>query len=67
MLGFDNTVLDCIDGLPLEIVNLLDILSIDKSRLLKTSILASGFMDHVAEEGTTLAQSGLKLDLQRVF
>lgn len=67
MLGFDNTVLDCIDGLPLEIVNLLDILSIDKSRLLKTSILASGFMDHVAEEGTALAQSGLKLDLQRVF
>ena len=55
MLGFDNTVLDCIDNFPLEIVNLLDILSIDKSKLLKTNILASRFLDYVAEDGTTLA------------
>lgn len=57
MLGFDNTILDCIDSLPLEIVNLLDILSIDKNRLLKTKIMSDGFIDHVVEDGTTLAQS----------
>lgn len=57
MLGFDNTILDCIDGLPLEIVNLLDVLSIDKNRLLKTKIMSDGFIDHVVEDGTTLVQS----------
>lgn len=67
MLGFDNTILDCIDSLPLEIVNLLDILSIDKNRLLKTRIMSDGFIDHVVEDGTTLAQSQIKLNLQQVF
>lgn len=57
MLGFDNTILDCIDSIPLEIVNLLDVLSIDKNRLLKTKIMSKGFIDHVVEDGTTLVQS----------
>lgn len=67
LFDFKNTVLDCIEALPEEIVSLLDILSIDKKRLLRAGFLRPGFLAHVLENGGVLTFDDFAIDLNKTF
>lgn len=50
LFGFQYTLFDDFDQLPLEVLNLLDVLSIEKRYLLKNGILKPEFLDLVLEK-----------------
>ena len=60
-------MLDCIEALPKEIVSLLDVLSIDKKRLLRAGFLRPGFLAHVLEDGGVLTFDDFAIDLNKTF
>lgn len=63
MLGFDYTVFDDIDRMPIEIVNLMNVMSISKNRLLDNETLQPALMADLSAAGAFLDSSSQLSDL----
>lgn len=49
MFGFDYTIFDNIDNLPLEVLNLMNVISIDKKHILKNKYLSDAFLNDMIQ------------------